>query len=89
MKGRYTLELAAAAGKSLHRLPDKVAFAALEFINGPLLDNPRRVGKPLDEPLAPAWSARRGEYRVIYTIDDDRVVVQVIRIAHRSDAYRG
>jgi mRNA interferase RelE/StbE len=38
--------------------------------------------------MAPAWSARRGEYRVIYLIDDGRVVVEVVTIVHRRDAYR-
>jgi prevent-host-death family protein len=57
-------------------------------IKGPLLDNPQRVGRPLDEPMAPAWSARRGEYRVIYLIDDGRVVVEVVTIVHRRDADR-
>ena len=35
------------------------AVAAWEFITGPLLDDPRKVGAPLDPPLAPAWRARR------------------------------
>jgi mRNA-degrading endonuclease RelE of RelBE toxin-antitoxin system len=39
-------------------------------------------------PLAPAWSARRGSYRVLYLIDDEAREVQVTAIRHRSDAYR-
>ncbi|MGH3273648.1 MAG: type II toxin-antitoxin system RelE family toxin [Streptosporangiaceae bacterium] len=70
------------------RLPEKSAAATWEFITGPLLDNPRRVGKPLDELMAPAWSARRGEYRVIYLIDNDRVVVEVVTVSHHRDAHR-
>ncbi|HEY5303007.1 MAG TPA: type II toxin-antitoxin system RelE/ParE family toxin [Acidimicrobiales bacterium] len=59
-----------------------------EFITGPLLDNPRRVGKPLAPPLAPAYSARRGDYRVLYFIDDASHTVKVTAIKHRSGAYR-
>lgn len=70
------------------RLPEKVATAVYEFVNGPLLDAPRRVGKPLDPPLAPAWSARRGTYRVLYLVDDRRRVVTVTSVRHRADAYR-
>jgi mRNA-degrading endonuclease RelE of RelBE toxin-antitoxin system len=33
------------------------------------------------------WSARRGQYRVIYSSHDDHVLVRVVRIAHRADAY--
>ena len=68
-------------------LPEKVAAAAYEFITGPLLDNPRRVGKPLDPPMAPAWSARRGTYRILYRIDDTSRSVNVTAIRHRADAY--
>lgn len=69
-------------------LPEKIAAAAFEFIVGPLAENPHRVGKPLREPLAPLYSARRGEYRVIYRIFDTRVVIEIVAITHRRDAYR-
>jgi len=68
-------------------LPESVAAAAFEFIVGPLASNPRRVGKPLREPLAPLYSARRGEYRVLYRIEDERLVIEVVTIEHRRDAY--
>jgi mRNA-degrading endonuclease RelE of RelBE toxin-antitoxin system len=69
-------------------LPEKIAHAAYEFINRPLLDNPRRVGKPLNPPLAPAYSARRGDYRILYLIDDVARTVEVTAIRRRADAYR-
>jgi mRNA-degrading endonuclease RelE of RelBE toxin-antitoxin system len=46
------------------------------------------VGKPLKVPLAPAWSARRGAYRILYLIDEQAMVVRVTAIRHRSDSYR-
>jgi len=69
-------------------LPEAVAFAAHEFIVGPLLANPHRVGKRLEPPLADRHSARRGTYRVIYRIDDHRQTVTVVAVAPRDDAYR-
>lgn len=69
-------------------LPEKVAAAAFEFIVGVLAENPRRLGKPLREPLVPLFSARRGEYRVLYRIIDHRVVIEIVSITHRRDAYR-
>ncbi|MFT3871805.1 MAG: type II toxin-antitoxin system RelE/ParE family toxin [Nocardioides sp.] len=69
-------------------LPESVGFAAFEFIIGPLLDNPHRVGKRLHPPLADRYSARRGTYRVIYRIDDEHRRVTVVGVVHRSDAYR-
>lgn len=71
-----------------HDLPEKIAAAAFEFIAGPLRDNPRRVGTPLREPLAPLYSARRGDYRVLYRIIDRRLVIEIVSVIHRRDAYR-
>lgn len=89
MSDRYRLRIARpAAGALAEDLPEKVAAAAYEFITGPLLDAPHRVRKLLDRPLAPAWTARRGTYRVLYFLDDVHRVVEVTAVRHRADAYR-
>jgi mRNA-degrading endonuclease RelE of RelBE toxin-antitoxin system len=86
---RYRLAITPTARRQLaQHLPEAVAFAAHEFIVGPLLDNPQRVGKRLQAPLEGRHSARRGTYRVIYRINDAERTVTVIDIAHRRDAYR-
>lgn len=69
-------------------LPSSIAFAAYEFLTGPLLENPHRVGKQLMPPLEDRHSARRGTYRVIYRINDDARTVTVLAVSPRSDAYR-
>ena len=69
-------------------LPEAVATAAYEFITGPLLTDPHRIGKRLLPPMDDRFSARRGTYRVIYRIDDKARVVTVVDVAHRRDAYR-
>lgn len=84
----WTLRVASSAERSLGRLPEKVAAAVVEFMIGPLRDNPRRVGHPLSRELTGLWSARRGAYRVIYGINDANRTVDVMRIDHRSDIYR-
>lgn len=38
--------------------------------------------------LAGTWSARRGQYRVMYVIDDDTIVVTVVEVDHRRAVYR-
>lgn len=79
---RYELIIAPTAKKQLaEQLPDSVAFAAYEFIVGPLLDNPHRVGKQLRPPLHGRHSARRGTYRVLYGIDDERRQVTVVGVS--------
>lgn len=67
-------------------LPESVAAAAMEFLTGPLLDNPRRVGKALRPPLEDRLTARRGTYRVAYRIDDRTREVIVVLVVHRRDA---
>ena len=85
---RYGLRLSRAARRALaETLPESVAAAVWEFVSGPLLDNPHRVGKPLRFELEGYHSARRGQYRVVYTIDEHEVIVEVIKISHRGDAY--
>lgn len=85
----FSVELTKAAKNALtNLLPESIAVACWEFIRGPLAENPHRVGKPLRDRLEGRYSARRGEFRVVYQIFDDRVVVRVIQIAHRRDVYR-
>jgi len=75
----FRIELAAAARRALtEALPQPVAAACLNFLADVLAEQPHRVGKPLPNELARLWSARRGEFRVIYQIDADRLVVRVI-----------
>ena len=84
----YQLTVARSAARALtDQLPEPVAAAALEFLTGPLLENPHRVGKRLRPPLEGRWSARRGQYRIIYAIHEDDELVVVLQISHRSDAY--
>jgi mRNA-degrading endonuclease RelE of RelBE toxin-antitoxin system len=84
----YPLRLSRAARRSLERdLPEAVASAGWEFVSGDLLVNPHRVGKALRFDVEGYLSARRGMYRVIYRILDEEIVVEVIKISHRLDAY--
>jgi mRNA-degrading endonuclease RelE of RelBE toxin-antitoxin system len=84
----YHVQITARADRDLQRLPEKVATACVEFIFGPLADNPHRVGKPLRDELAGLHSARRGDYRVVYAIVEDTRGVQIVHIDRRSDIYR-
>ncbi len=84
----YRVELTRRARRSLSEdLPEAVAVACWEFIRGPLAENPHRVGKKLRDELAGRFSARRGEFIVIYEIHEDLILVRVIDVRHRRDAY--
>jgi mRNA interferase RelE/StbE len=84
----YRVIVAPAARRQLGRLSGSVAAAVFEFLSGPLAEHPYRVGKPLGGELAGRFGARRGEYRIVYMIENEIVTVTVLRIAHRRDAYR-
>jgi mRNA-degrading endonuclease RelE of RelBE toxin-antitoxin system len=84
----WELTVAASAERQLARLPDRIATAIVEFLLGPLRENPRRVGHPRQRELTGLWSARRGAYRVAYEIDEVRHVIVALRIDHRADIYR-
>lgn len=87
--GRFDVRVQPAARRALaERLPEAVAAAVLDFLDGPLAENPLHVGKPLTGPLAGCLGARRGTYRVIYRLVPERRTVQVLDIDHRSTVYR-
>lgn len=85
----YRLSVTRPAARAIaSELPESVAAAVVEFITGDLLREPRRVGKPLRRELDGRWAARRGSYRVLYTIDEQAAVVTVLATEHRRDVYR-
>jgi mRNA-degrading endonuclease RelE of RelBE toxin-antitoxin system len=84
----YHVEVAGSARRDLRRLPIKIAAAVIEFISGPLAENPQRLSKHLHGELAAYRSARRGDYRVLFRIDDDKHAIVVVAINHRAHIYR-
>ncbi|BBZ48660.1 type II toxin-antitoxin system RelE/ParE family toxin [Mycobacterium heidelbergense] len=84
----HAVRFTATARRDLHKLPPRVRSAVVEFAFGDLSREPRRVGKPLRRELTGAFSARRGPYRILYRIDDERTTVWILRVDHRADVYR-
>ncbi|HEX2498390.1 MAG: type II toxin-antitoxin system RelE family toxin [Actinomycetes bacterium] len=84
----FSIAWTATARRAFGRLPEKVATAVVEFLYGSLAANPYRVGKALKLGLQGLHSARRGDYRIIYRIDDKQHQVVVLALEHRADVYR-
>lgn len=84
----YAVVFSLTAIRDMDRIPPRIVPAIVEFAYGDLAGNPRRVGKPLSRELEGRFSARRGPYRLIYTIDEDAQTVGVLRVDHRADVYR-
>ena len=86
--GGWGLDVRPRAQRQLSRLPEKIAAAVAEFIVGPLLDNPYRVGHPLHDEYTGQHSARRGrEWRIRYQIEEQTHTVVVLDVSHRSVTY--
>jgi mRNA interferase RelE/StbE len=86
----YELGMARPARRAISELlPEDVAASAVNFVTGPLLEAPYRIGKPLRDELRGLYSARLGtEWRIIYRIDESKHAVVVQDIQHRSIVYR-
>ncbi|MGH9245256.1 MAG: type II toxin-antitoxin system RelE family toxin [Acidimicrobiales bacterium] len=83
----YRVEIARRAVKALTGLPRREqqrVRAAIDL----LVDNPRPPGCVALAGEDRGYRVRVGDYRIVYEIFDDRLVVHVIRIGHRRDVYR-
>jgi len=69
-------------------LPSRVSPAIVEFTTVTLPTNPERMSKPLRNELEGVRSARRGDYRVLFILDESTHTLLVVRVAHRADVYR-
>ncbi len=84
----YEPVLTASALRSLQAVPPRIAEPLMEFIFGSLASEPRHRGKPLQRELAGRWSARRGDFRIVYRLDEDTKMMYILKIGHRSQVYR-
>ena len=75
--------------KQLKKLDAAISKRVLDYLEQvELLDNPRSRGKALSSNLAGLWRYRVGDYRILCRIRDDKLIITVIEIAHRSTVYR-
>jgi mRNA interferase RelE/StbE len=86
----WTIEFRPNARRELRKLDKPVQRRLLDFLEHRVLasGDPRRFGKALHDNLSELWSYRVGDYRIICLIEDRRLVVVVVSIADRREAYR-
>ena len=82
----YRVELTTAAARQVKKLPRPARARVLDAIEG-LAQDPRPHGAKKLVGENTAWRVRVGDYRVIYDVFDDELVVTVVRAAHRRDVY--
>jgi mRNA interferase RelE/StbE len=87
-EGPYELVVPGPVSRAIREeLPEAVAWAVIEFANGPLVDNPHRVGAELRGHLRGIHSAHLATFRIQYVIDDEQRTVTLRRVKARSDVY--
>ncbi len=86
----WKIEISPTAQKQLGQLDKPVRRRILKFLHERVskLDDPRKIGARLQGPLGEFWRYRVGDYRLICSLEDDRLVVLVLRIGHRREDYR-
>lgn len=83
----YTVEISTSAAKSLAKIDKKTRLRIVGAIELLAVD-PRPSGvKLLRGAEQGRWRARVGDYRIVYAIEDDRMIVLVLRVVHRREVY--
>ncbi len=85
----WTVEFDDAAAKELRKLDRQAQQEILRYLRERIAtdEDPRRFGKLLSRDMAGLWRYRVRDYRMICNIEDDKLVVLVLRAGHRKDVY--
>jgi len=83
----YTVDLASSARRELHKLPSDGQRRVISRLER-LAPNPRPHGATKLSGTTDTYRIRVGDYRVVYEVHDDRLLVMVIRIRRREHAYQ-
>jgi len=83
----YRLAFSSSVAKDLRAIPNTDVARLLTRIEA-LADNPRPPGCEKLSGL-PRYRIRQGQYRIVYEIRDDVLLVLVVKVAHRKNVYRG
>lgn len=86
----WTIEYDRRVLKDMKKLDKTVQRQILDFFDKRIASSsdPRRFGKSLKSSFSGLWRYRIGDYRAICRIQDEKFLVLVVRIAHRSKAYK-
>lgn len=86
----WDLEISPRAQQQLDKLDRTTARRISKFLYEQVgrLNDPRQIGEPLQGTLIGLWRYRVGNYRIICTLEHERLVVLVLRIGHRRETYK-
>jgi mRNA interferase RelE/StbE len=87
----WRIEISAQVDRDLAKLDPQQSKRILKFLHERVapLDNPRSIGQALQgSRLGEFWKYRVGDYRLICKIEDNRLLILVLRVGHRREVYR-
>lgn len=84
----YSLRFKESVAKDLRRIGKGEAARVLQAVRQKLLPDPQGAGKQLKGSDGVLWSFRSGDYRVLYTMNDQELWVLVVRVGHRKEVYK-
>lgn len=86
----FKVELSRQAIKDLQKLDKSVSSALISWIDKNLnnSEDPRLHGKALKGKLSTLWRYRIGDYRILVSIEDNKLIIIVVKIGHRKEVYR-
>jgi mRNA interferase RelE/StbE len=86
----WRIEFEQTAQRELNKLDPQAAKRILKFLSGRLAPSadPRRLGEALHGKLSDYWKYRVGDYRIIATVEDDKLRILIVRIGNRREVYR-
>lgn len=87
MSPRYLVEVSKVAEKQISSLDRPVQKRIIDSLEV-LAETPRPIGAKKLKGLVDVWRIRIGDYRALYTIEDQRLMVLVIKVGHRREVYR-
>ena len=85
--GSYQIEIKPSASKELEKLPGQIIPRVVAAINE-LVKDPYPQGVKKLTGFENTYRIRVGDYRILYNIYEDRLVIEIIRVRHRKEAYR-
>ena len=84
----WKVEYTKAAREQLKKLPRDVSLRITKYMDKRAALLPREYGKAMTGNYSGFWRYRVGDYRVICSLHDDVLMIEVIRVGHRSDVYK-
>ncbi len=84
----WKIEFETRVEKSLKKIDRKQLIQIREYLETRVANNPRQFGKSLKSRFVGLWRYRVGNYRIVCQLQDDKLVVLVVKIGHRKEIYK-